>query len=56
MVTLLISVKLHVICHELLLSDVFEGKELRLVLVVIISVRVILVAVEEATALGSRHA
>lgn len=36
MVTFLITVELHIVCHHLLLSDVFEDKKLSVVLAVVI--------------------
>ena len=61
MVTLLVSVELHVIGHELLLGDLLENNEFRLILatVVVITRRGIRVgsAVEEAlvAAMRTRH-
>ena len=49
MVTLLISIELHRICHQLLFGDVFEHKELRLVLAIeVAGARAVGLVVEES--------
>lgn len=55
-ITLLIPVELHVVGDQLFFSDVLEREEFWLVLVVMVAVWGIVVAVEESTTLGSRHA
>lgn len=57
-VALLVPIELHVVRHHLLLGDVLEHQRIRLVLVVVVRVRLVRVAVEEATrcTLSARHA
>ena len=56
MIALLVPVELHVIGYHLLVSDVFEGQEIRGVLVVLIAVAVRL-AVKKArlSSMGATH-
>ena len=57
MVTFLVSVKLHRVGHELFVRNVFENKEVRLVLVVEIVTLRLVSSIEETVraSVGSTH-